>query len=136
MTNSRRLAVAWPLVLLAAYYALWYWLIYHPPQFVLAASGAAAESKTVYGFWSGFGGTLIFSAALLFPPWYYRHTCHHHFSCLRWGKYEAAGGVFKLCGTHYPNPRRDGETHEQWIARLDDEWRHPLRLAHRDQPTA
>jgi hypothetical protein len=37
-----------------------------------------------------------------------------------------------MCGVHYPNPRRDGETHEQWIARLDEEWRHPLHMVHRD----
>jgi hypothetical protein len=108
----KTLKSAWPLLALGGYYVFIGWLIYRPPTFSLYATGAGSETHPTYGFWSGFGGTLIFSAAVLWPPWYYQHTCHDHFSCLRWGKYEAAGGIFKLCHRHHPDfagkrPRRE-----------------------------
>ena len=112
----------WPLLTLTAYYALIIWAVYHPPALASHLTGAAAEPGPVYGFWSGFGGTLLFSAAVLAPPWYYQHSCHHHFSCLRWGRYAAAGGTFKLCAAHYPTPRKPGESRHEWIKRLHGEW--------------
>lgn len=111
-----------PVLLLLAYYLVLGWLIYVPPHLSTYLTGAAAEPGKTYGFWSGFGGTLIFSAMVLFPPWYYRHTCHHSISCLRWGKYEAAGGIFKLCHVHHPD--MNGERpHHDMIHRLHEEWR-------------
>lgn len=114
----KAIANLWPLLVLAGYYFFIGWLIYHPPAASLYLTGAGSETRPIYGFWSGFGGTLIFSAAVLFPPWYYRHTCHDHFSCLRWGKYSAAGGIFKTCKVHYPDQPKNGESHRDWLHRL------------------
>jgi hypothetical protein len=107
-----RTGSAWPPLLLAVYYLAIGWAVYHPPPLVLYLTGASREAGPIYGFWSGFGGSLLFSAAVLFPLWYYQHTCHDSFSCLRWGRYPAAGGIFKLCHRHHPDfagqrPHRD-----------------------------
>lgn len=57
-----------------------------------------------YGFWSGLGGSLPDIALVAgLCGWYLNHTCHAHPLCLRWGKYEAAGGVFRLCRRHHPD---------------------------------
>lgn len=116
-----KLWAAGPVVLLLAYYFLLYLSIYNAPNFVFFLTGANAETGTHYGFWSGFGGTLIFSAMVLFPPWYYRHTCHDHFSCLRWGEHEAAGGIFKLCWKHHPD--MGTRPHHDMIVSLHKRWR-------------
>jgi hypothetical protein len=57
-----------------------------------------------YGFWSGFGGSVPDIAIITgASAWYLNHTCHDHPTCLRWGKYPAAGGLFKLCRHHHPD---------------------------------
>lgn len=65
--------------------------------------GSRSEGAGWYGAWSGFFGaiqpTLAGTAALI----WYHHTCHNSPWCLRWGKYEAAGGLFKLCRHHHPD---------------------------------
>jgi hypothetical protein len=74
--------------------------------------GSRNEAGGWYGFNSGAGGAFYMSvipAALIF---YYQHTCHASPWCLRWGKYEAAGGLFRLCRHHHPDlqgqrPHRD-----------------------------
>lgn len=117
----KRAWAAGPLLLLVGYYALLYGAIYNSPHQVLFLTGAGNEPGHIYGFWSGFGGSLLFSAMVLLPPWYYQHTCHDHFSCLRWGKHEAAGGTFKLCWRHHPDM---GERpHRKMIAQLHREWK-------------
>jgi hypothetical protein len=85
-----------------------HWLIHA----YFALTGANNEAGKAYGFWSGFGGTVLFSAVIVAPAWWWHHTCHHSPWCLRWGKYEAAGGVFRLCAAHHPDlagqrPHRD-----------------------------
>ena len=59
-----------------------------------------------YNEWSGF-------LSVFLPPmltliglgilWWWHHTCHDSWRCLRWGKYQAAGGVFHLCWKHHPD---------------------------------
>ena len=77
-----------------------------------------------YNFWSGVGGSfLIASVTWLFagfPLWYYHHSCHDHPACLRWGKYAAAGGTFKLCWKHHPD--MGVKPHRELIHRLHREW--------------
>jgi hypothetical protein len=121
----RNLRDAWPLLVLGAYFFLIGWLVYHPPGFSLYMTGAGNEPGRVYGFWSGFGGSLLFSAAVLFPPWYYQHTCHDHFSCLRWGKHPAAGGTFKLCWRHHPD--MGTRPHRALIHRMHAEWKRGIQ---------
>jgi hypothetical protein len=81
-----------------------------------------------YGTWSGFGGALpdiaLVTAAC---GWYLQHSCHDHPTCLRWGKYEAAGGLFRLCRKHHPD--MDGH-------RPDREMIHRLHQAHKERITA
>jgi hypothetical protein len=57
-----------------------------------------------YGFWSGFaGGVRVFEWVVIGGLLYWHHTCHASPWCLRWGKYPAAGGVFRLCHAHHPD---------------------------------
>jgi hypothetical protein len=66
--------------------------------------GSRDPTGAWYGFWSGMGGSLpdiaLFTGV---TAWYLHHTCHMSPWCLRWGKFEAAGGVFKLCRHHHPD---------------------------------
>jgi hypothetical protein len=67
-------------------------------------TGSRNEAGAMYGLWSGFGGALpdvMIPAAL--GGWWIHHTCHASPRCLRWGKYEAAGGIFRLCHKHHPD---------------------------------
>lgn len=66
--------------------------------------GNRDEAGGYYGWWSGFGGALqVFTLTIGAAVAWYHHTCHHSPACLRWGKYEAAGGIFKLCRRHHPD---------------------------------
>lgn len=76
----------------------WHWLVH-----VLGI-----DQGLPYGHWnwynlhSGFGGSIYLAAAVGGPAWYYHRTCHDRPMCLRWGKYEAAGGMFRYCHKHHP----------------------------------
>jgi hypothetical protein len=92
-----------PLVPLAAagWAAAHWWAHVRNEFFVLL--GSRNESGGWYGFNSGAAGAFYMSvvpAALVF---YYQHTCHDSPWCLRWGKYEAAAGMFRLCRHHHPD---------------------------------
>lgn len=66
--------------------------------------GNRNEAGGYYGFWSGFAGaSRVFEYAVIGLLVYWHHTCHHSASCLRLGKYPAAGGLFKLCHKHHPD---------------------------------
>jgi hypothetical protein len=108
-------------ILLAAFYAFWIWAIYFPPGWVLTITGAADETGKTYGFHSGFGGSLLFSAAIIFPIWYYARTCKHSWDCLLPGTYTLAGSGARVCKWHHPNPPREGEGHHEWLHRLHTE---------------
>ena len=80
---------------------------------IFSLTGARNESGTAYGLLSGVGGAI---PDVMLPlgalAWWWNHTCHDSPRCLRWGRYPAAGGVFKLCSVHHPDlqgkrPRRD-----------------------------
>lgn len=65
-----------------------------------------------YNFWSGIGGSFLMGAIAWFFMWYIHNTCHDSWRCLRFGRYPAAGGVFRLCRHHHPDlqgqrPRRE-----------------------------
>lgn len=65
-----------------------------------------------YSFWSGVAGSFVVNIITFVLVFYVHGTCHDSRWCLRWGKYPAAGGLFKLCGKHHPDipgrrPRRD-----------------------------
>lgn len=123
MSKFRMAGVPLVLSVLGAYYAFIGWCIFFPSSIVANnLTGAGQEGKNIYGFWSGFGGTLLFSAAVLFPPWYYQHTCHYSYKCLRWGRYQAAGGTFKLCHVHHPD-MQGIKPHHDMIHRLHEEWK-------------
>jgi hypothetical protein len=98
-----------------------HWLIHA----YFALTGAAYEPGKAYGFWSGFGGTVLFSAVIMSPVWWWHHTCHDSARCLRLGRYPAAGGVFRLCARHHPDfggekPRREliHRMHREHLERL------------------
>ena len=114
----------WPVIWLllaasAACTAIW-WPHVRNEFFVLL--GSRNEAGGWYGFHSGFGGAAYTSLIPAIAVLYWHHTCHHSPWCLRWGKYEAAGGLFRLCRVHHPDllgirPHRD------LIHRLHREWR-------------
>jgi hypothetical protein len=65
--------------------------------------GSRNESGGWYGFNSGAAGAFYMSVIPAGAIFYYQHTCHGSPWCLRWGKYAAAGGLFKLCSVHHPD---------------------------------
>lgn len=77
--------------------ALWHWLVH----VYFAVTGAADEPGKTYGFWSGFGGTLLFSAICLFPVWWYHNNCHQH-RCWRVGRHPVEGTGITTCRRHHP----------------------------------
>lgn len=100
-----RLVIAWvslfALSMVFCVLAMW-WPQLRNEFFVLM--GNRNESGGYYGFWSGFAGatrTLEYFAIGLVIYWH--RTCHYSPACLRWGKYPAAGGMFKLCHHHHPD---------------------------------
>lgn len=73
-----------------------------------------------YNFWSGVAGSFLIGMIVFLLTYYLHHTCHNSRWCLRWGKYEAAGGLFKLCYRHHPD--LDGvRPHRELIQRLHRE---------------
>jgi hypothetical protein len=73
-----------------------------------------------YNFWSGIAGSFIIAVVAWFFGYYIHHTCQDHPWCLRWGKYEAAGGLFKVCHKHHPKMAGQ-RPHRAMIARLHKE---------------
>lgn len=71
--------------------------------FVLA--GSRNEAGGWYGFHSGLGGAAYISVVPALALFYWHQTCHASPWCLRWGKYPAAGGLFKTCHLHHPDLR-------------------------------
>ena len=83
--------------------------------------GLDSASGPAYLFWSGVAGSFLVNLATFALVFYVHHTCHDSPRCLRWGKYPAAGGVFRLCRRHHPDlqgarPRREHIRflHEAW----------------------
>lgn len=70
----------------------------------LGARPTPVGTAPMYQLWSGFVPALVIvTLPVGAVTWYYHHTCHARPSCLRWGKYEAAGGMFRLCHRHHPD---------------------------------
>jgi hypothetical protein len=94
----------------------WHWLVH-----VTGCDyGASYGHFTWYDLWSGFAASypyLLIPGAVL---WYLHHTCHDHLLCVRWGKYPAAGGLFRLCRHHHPDLAGQ-RPHRELIARLHRE---------------
>lgn len=82
--------------------------------------GSRNESGGWYGFHSGFGGAAYVTIVPATALFYYHHTCHESPWCLRWGKYPAAGGLFKLCHVHHPD-LQGARPHHDLIRRLHRE---------------
>lgn len=65
--------------------------------------GVAYGHLVWYNFWSGIAGSFLVGVIAYVVLWYWHHTCHASWKCLRYGKYDAAGGMFKLCAKHHPD---------------------------------
>jgi len=76
-----------------------------------------------YNFWSGIAGSFLVGAVVFAITFWWRSTCHHSWRCWRRGRYEAAGGMFKLCHRHHPDLRGQ-KPHRALIDRLHAEWKH------------
>lgn len=105
MESSRKTQIRWA-ALFALALLMWVittcWPHIRNEMFVLI--GNRNEAGGYYGFWSGFGGaTRDLEYFFIGAAVYWHNTCHHSRSCLRWGKYPAAGGLFKLCHKHHPD---------------------------------
>jgi hypothetical protein len=99
-----------------------YWPHVRSEFFVIL--GNRDESGGWYGAWSGFlGGLQVFEWIVLGAFIYWHHTCHDHAWCLRWGKYPAAGGTFRLCRHHHPD-LQGSRPHREMIHRMHTEWKH------------
>jgi hypothetical protein len=109
---SKRIARALPIALAAPLLGalVTWWPRVRNEFFVLL--GSRNESGGWYGFNSGAAGAFYMSALPALGLLWYHHTCHDSPWCLRWGKYPAAGGLFRLCRHHHPDlqgkrPRRE-----------------------------
>lgn len=99
-------AAIWLIVLLAFRWnhVVW-WFEVH--------TGTTNEPGPYYGFWSGFGsdlGEYVLVSGAFSGLWlHYQHlNCHDRegwlpWGCWRIGKYQAAGGQYKLCHKHHPD---------------------------------
>jgi hypothetical protein len=96
----RRYALLGPLAGIVVAAVTW-WPQVRNEFFVLA--GSRNESGGWYGFHSGIGGAAYISVVPAVTLLYWHQTCHASPWCLRWGKYEAAGGLFRLCRHHHPD---------------------------------
>lgn len=56
-----------------------------------------------YSFWSGIAGSFLVGIAGFILLWYIHHTCQGSPWCWRVGKYQAAGGTFRVCRKHHPD---------------------------------
>lgn len=101
-----------------------YWPHVRNELFVL--SGARDEAGGWYGFHSGIGGAAYVSVIPAGAVLYWHSTCHASPWCLRHGKYEAAGGMFKLCQYHHPDMKDHVGSRLELIHRLHSE--HKERL--------
>jgi len=88
--------------------------------------GAQYGRWVPYDFWSGVSGSFLVGLSVFLGTWYLHHTCHDSWRCFRWGKYEAAGGMFRLCRHHHPDLRGQ-RPHRELIERLHRE--HVARAA-------
>lgn len=98
-------------VLVVAVLALVHWWPHARNEFFVLL-GSRDEAGGWYGFNSGAAGAFYMSLVPAAMVFYYQHTCHDSPWCLRWGKYPAAGGLFRLCRHHHPDlagqqPRRE-----------------------------
>lgn len=85
--------------------------------------GNRNETGGWYGWWSGnAGGLQLFQWAAIAMFLYWHRTCHGSPWCLRWGKYPAAGGTFRLCRHHHPD-LQGTRPHRELIHRMHAEWR-------------
>ena len=99
-----------------------YWSHVRNEFFVLL--GSRNESGGWYGFHSGFGGAYYISVFPLAALFYWHHSCQHSPWCLRYGKYEVAGGLGKKCHRHHPDLKdHPRENHGALLDRLHEEWK-------------
>lgn len=118
----RRLGPFLPIVVLVLLWlAVAYWRHVRNEFFVIL--GNRNETGGWYGWWSGnAGGLQLLQWAALGAFLWWHHTCHDSPWCLRWGKYPAAGGVFKLCRHHHPD-LQGARPHRELIHRMHREWK-------------
>lgn len=119
---KRLLARAGPLAVLAGGTGLYWaavWWLFVASTVMCRVTGACNETGHVYGSLSGFSGTLLFSALMLAPLWYLRHTCHDSWKCLRWGRYPDSR-MIPWCWKHHPDHEGQRPTGE-FLRRLHRE---------------
>ena len=84
--------------------------------------GAPYGHWVPYDFWSGVSGSFLSAGIAFLLTWYLSHTCHDSWRCLRYGRYPAAGGTFKLCRHHHPDMRGQ-RPYRELIERMHREWK-------------
>jgi hypothetical protein len=77
-----------------------------------------------YNFWSGVSGSCLTGAGAFILSLWLHSTCHYSWKCLRRGKYQAAGGTFRLCWKHHP--QMGVKPHRKMIHDMHDEWRNKV----------
>lgn len=96
-------------------------VIWHAVVHFLGVDYGAAYGHWIwYNMWSGVGGSFLIGMIMFGTTWYLSRTCHASWRCLRPGRYEAAGGIFKLCRHHHPDLRGQ-RPHRELIERLHHE---------------
>lgn len=84
-------------------------------------TGAPYGHWVPYGFWSGVAGSFLTNALAFGLGLWWKSTCHNSWRCWRHGKYQAAGGTFKLCWRHHPDMGQ--RPHSAMIRQLHTEWK-------------
>jgi hypothetical protein len=78
-----------------------------------------------YNLYSGFAPDIVMPLAVL--AWFYHHTCQAHRACFRWGKYPAAGNLFRTCHRHHPDLKGE-RPHHELIARLHEQHKNKMTV--------
>jgi hypothetical protein len=66
-------------------------------------TGANDEGGSLYGFWSGFGGSVPDAAIIVaMSGWWWHHTCHVS-RCWHIGRHPVSGTPYKACRRHHPD---------------------------------
>lgn len=87
-----------------------------------------------YSFWSGFGSLALVSSPIIMM---WRHlNCHDPSDWWRIGRYPVAGGAYRVCRRHHPDPsiREHGVTREH-IRAAHERHIHPLHIISREPGT-
>lgn len=101
---------------------IWHWIVH-----IMGVDYGVSFGVWIwYNMWSGIGGSFLatilgvwIGMALV---WWRAFSCHRAWWCFRHGRYEMAGGTYKMCHKHHPDMDGKKPTWEDKL-RHHQEWK-------------